>query len=122
MARDATASSGYSCFKLKITGDVDLDAARVRAVAAATNGKPLWLDANQAYRPSGFRRLLPLLADLPQLVCAEQPVPSADWAGLAAIRRWSTLPIAVDEGCFTATDLAKIAVREAADMVVRLDV
>lgn len=119
MAQRATEASEYHSYKIKVTGDVKLDAARIRSVAEATDGKPLWLDANQSYTPSTYRSLIRGVADeIPQIVCAEQPVKSTDWAGLAAIRRWSPIPVAVDEGCFTATDLAKVVAFQATDMVV----
>lgn len=118
MAAAARESAAYAAYKLKITGDVALDAARIRAVAAVAGDKPLWLDANQAYVPSRFLRLLDDVRDVSTLYCAEQPTKSPDWAGLAAIRGRSHLPVAIDEGCFTATDLAKVVRHEAADMVV----
>jgi muconate cycloisomerase len=118
MAQRALESAALHSYKIKITGDVALDIERIHAVAEVTDGKPLWLDANQSYRPSTFRRLLRAVNDIPQLVCAEQPVPSSNWAGMASIRAASAVPIAVDEGCFTATDLAKLTRFNAADMVV----
>jgi muconate cycloisomerase len=117
-AAESAELHGFHAFKVKISGDVPLDAERIRAVAAVTGGKPIWLDANQSYAPSHFLRLLDAIADIPAVHCAEQPVPSPDWQGLAAIRGRSRLPIAVDEGCFTATDLAKISALGAADLVV----
>lgn len=118
MAQHATQSAAYHSYKVKVTGDVDLDIARIHAVAKATDGAPLWLDANQSYTPSRYRQLVRGVRELPQIVCAEQPVKSADWGGLAAIHSWSPIPIAVDEGCFTASDLAKLVKIDAVDMVV----
>ena len=118
MAAQAKESGAYRSYKLKITGDVPLDVARVHAVAEVIGTKPIWLDANQSYSPSRFVQLLDELRDVPNIRCAEQPTKSPDWQGLAAIRARSRLPIAVDEGCFTATDLAKVVHFGAADMVV----
>jgi muconate cycloisomerase len=118
MVKRARESAAYSAYKVKITGEVERDAERIHAVAAEVGDKPIWLDANQSYRPSAFVRLLDRIADIPTVHCAEQPVKSPDWQGLAAIRERSRLPIAVDEGSFTATDLAKIVRFNAADMVV----
>ncbi|HVX42904.1 MAG TPA: enolase C-terminal domain-like protein [Mycobacteriales bacterium] len=118
MVARARESHEYSAYKVKITGDVAEDSERVHAVAAEVGDKPIWLDANQSYRPSNFLRLLEKLRDVSTVHCAEQPVRSPDWAGLAAIKNRSRLPIAVDEGSFTATDLAKIAGYSAADLVV----
>jgi muconate cycloisomerase len=118
MAAQAKESGAYSAYKLKISGDVVLDSERVHAVADVIGGKPIWLDANQSYSPSRFLRLLDELRDIPNIYCAEQPTKSPDWQGLAAIRQRSRLPIAIDEGCFSAADLAKIVGVGAADMVV----
>jgi len=48
----------------------------------------------------------------------EQPTKSPDWQGSRLYERAAGLPIAVDEGCFTAADLAKVVHFGAADMVV----
>jgi muconate cycloisomerase len=63
-------------------------------------------------------RLLDEVADIRSIVCVEQPVKSPDWAGMAAVRQRSRLPVAIDEGSFSATDLAKAIRFQAADMVV----
>jgi muconate cycloisomerase len=118
MAAHARESSAYSAYKIKVAGDPIADAARIRAVAEETGGKPLWLDANQSYAPSRLMRLLDEVADIRSIVCVEQPVKSPDWAGMAAVRQRSRLPVAIDEGSFSATDLAKAIRFQAADMVV----
>lgn len=111
-------SSAYHAFKIKISGHVDADVAAVRAAADHAGGKPIWLDANQSYRPSAVRMLLDRIHDVPNLYCLEQPVPSVDWASMARLRGQINIPLAIDEGCFTAPDLARTAVLGAADMVV----
>lgn len=118
MAERARASSDYHAYKIKIRGDVAADVAAVRAVAEQAGGKPLWLDANQSYRPSALHQLLRQVGDVPGLYCVEQPVPSTDWAGMIRIRERIELPVAIDEGSFTAADLARSAVLGAADQVV----
>jgi len=111
-------SAAYHAYKIKIGGDVDADAAAVRAAADAAGDKPIWLDANQSYRPSRLRQLLTGLDDVGTIACVEQPVPGTDWGGMARVTATSTIPIAIDEGSFTATDLARNATLGAADMVV----
>jgi muconate cycloisomerase len=118
MTDRARESAAYSCYKIKVTGDVEEDSARVHAVASEIGQKPIWLDANQSYKPSNFLRLLDLLDDVPSVYCMEQPVPSTDWGGMVAIRSKSRIPIAIDEGSFTASDLARNVTLGAADMVV----
>lgn len=114
----AEQSSDYPAYKVKIGGDLDADTAAVTAVADVAAGKPLWLDANQSYRPSALRRLLDALAGVPALHCVEQPVPSTDTLAMHRLRSMIDLPIAVDEGSFTANDLARTLRLDAADLVV----
>ncbi|WP_207632327.1 mandelate racemase/muconate lactonizing enzyme family protein [Occultella kanbiaonis] len=117
--RDRVLESGaMHAFKVKISGDIDADAAAVRTVADHAGGKPIWLDANQSYRPSAVRQLLERIADVPHLYCLEQPVPSVDWGGMRRVREMVDLPIAIDEGSFSSADLARSATLDLADLVV----
>lgn len=118
MVANVKESSHYSAYKIKISGDIANDARRLRDIAAVTGSKPLWLDANQSYAPGSILRLLDEVSDISSIICVEQPVRSPDWAGMATVRQKSRLPVAVDEGCFTAMDLAKIVQLQAADMAV----
>jgi muconate cycloisomerase len=118
VARHVQDSSAYHAYKIKISGDIGADLASLRAAAERADGKPLWLDANQSYRPAAVRRLLADLGDLPGLYCIEQPVPSTDWGGMQRLRADLQLPVAIDEGSFTAADLARSAVLGAADLAV----
>jgi muconate cycloisomerase len=118
MAAAAAGARECSSFKVKIAGDVGLDLERVRAVAAARPDAELWLDANQSYSPARLSQLLGVLPWLPRLFCIEQPVRSADWFGLRQARERSPLPLAVDEGCFSAFDVARLARMDAAELVV----
>ncbi|HLT60067.1 MAG TPA: enolase C-terminal domain-like protein [Microlunatus sp.] len=118
MAERARGSADYHAYKIKIRGDIAADVAAVEAVAEVAQGKPLWLDANQSYRPSALHQLVRRLRDVPALHCVEQPVPSTDWAGMIRTRELIDLPVAIDEGSFTAADLARSAVLGAADLVV----
>lgn len=114
----AIESNDLHAYKVKISGRVDADAASVRAVAEVADGKPIWLDANQSYRPSAVRQLLARIDDVPHLYCIEQPVPSTDWGGMRRLREMIDLPVALDEGSFTSSDLARNITLEMADLVV----
>jgi len=111
-------SSDYTAYKVKIAGDPDADARAIRAVAEVADGKQLWLDANQSYRPSALRQLLDEVASVTGIHCVEQPVPSTDTLSLQRLRSMIDLPIAIDEGSFTANDLARAIRLDAADLVV----
>ncbi|WP_432935473.1 mandelate racemase/muconate lactonizing enzyme family protein [Kribbella sp. CA-253562] len=114
----ARQSSDYAAYKVKIGGDPDQDAAAIEAVAEVAGAKPLWLDANQSYRPSALKQLLDRTRDIRTIHCVEQPVPSTDLLAMRRLRGLIDLPVAIDEGSFTAQDLARTLQLDAADLVV----
>lgn len=114
----AQRSSDYAAYKVKIGGDLDADAAAIETVAEVVGAKPLWLDANQSYRPSALRQLLERTRHLHSIRCIEQPVPSTDLLAMRRVRELIDLPVAIDEGSFTAQDLARAIRLDAADLVV----
>jgi muconate cycloisomerase len=118
MARQAAAYAECSCFKIKVAGDPEVDRDRVRAISDARPDATLWLDANQAYHPALLVPFLHAIRDVPRVFCLEQPVRSVDWLGLRQARERSPLPLAIDEGCFSAFDMARVAELRAADLVV----
>jgi len=118
MADVARSYPFVKCFKLKVAGDEKLDAARVRTVIEARPDADIWLDANQSYRPIHMETFLRSIAGLEQVRALEQPVPSVDWFGMKRVRERSQLPIAMDEGCFSSYDVARLARMEAGDLVV----
>ncbi|WP_232664867.1 mandelate racemase/muconate lactonizing enzyme family protein [Pseudonocardia sp. TRM90224] len=111
-------SSDYAAYKVKIGGELDADIAAVTAAGEAAGGKPLWLDANQSYRPSSLRRLLDAVSEVPAIHCVEQPVDGTDVLAMRRVRSMIDLPVAIDEGSFTARDLARTVALDAADLVV----
>ena len=118
MALKAKALAPCSCFKVKVAGTPGADEERLRAVNEAAPAAKLWIDANQSYTPSNALELLQRVTDIRAIYCMEQPVASQDWFGMQRVRRDAPVPIAIDEGCFTYYDLAKIARLECADAVV----
>ena len=118
MALKAKALSPCSCFKVKVEGSPAVDEDRIRAIHEAAQDAKLWIDANQSYTPSNALELLKRVADINEIYCMEQPVASQDWFGMKRVREAASIPIAIDEGCFTYFDLGKIARLECADAVV----
>jgi muconate cycloisomerase len=118
MAEAARAWPSTRCFKVKVAGEPALDAERVAAVAAARPDVDIWIDANQSYRPIHLESFLKAIAGVKQARCIEQPVKSIDWFGMKRARDRAALPVAVDEGCFTSYDVARLARMEACDLVV----
>jgi muconate cycloisomerase len=118
MAEAARSLRSIRCLKVKVSGEPEIDAERLHAVAAARPDAALWIDANQAYRPIYLETFLRRIEGIGQVQCLEQPVQSVDWFGMRRVRERTSLPIAVDEGCFSPFDVARLARMDACDLVV----
>jgi L-alanine-DL-glutamate epimerase-like enolase superfamily enzyme len=108
MAAGARKYAQARSLKLKLTGDLDLDIARVRAVRAARPDVWMGVDANQGYGIDALDSLVAALvpADISLL---EQPLKrgrEADLEGFA-----SRIPIAADESALSFGDLAGLVGR-----------
>ena len=102
MARGAADYAQARAIKIKLTGSLELDCARVRAVRGARPDVWLGVDANQGFG----------IGDLPALVHAmeqqrvsliEQPLPRGSEADLEGFD--SAIPIAADESVLSLTDV-----------------
>jgi muconate cycloisomerase len=118
MAAEVKRWPACKCFKVKVSGDADLDLKRMRAIADARPDAQLWLDANQSYMPIALERFLASLKEFSMVRCLEQPVRSEDWFGLRRAREKSPYPIAIDEGSFSSFDVARATRLDACDLVV----
>ena len=118
MAAEVSKWPACNCFKVKVSGDADLDVKRLEAISDARPDIVIWLDANQSYQPIALERFLAAIRDFKQIRCFEQPVRSEDWLGLRRMREKSPYPVAIDEGSFSSFDVARAAVLDAADLVV----
>jgi muconate cycloisomerase len=118
MAEEVSRWPACRCFKVKVSGDADKDLARLRAISEVRSDIVIWLDANQSYQPIALERFLAAISDFKNIRCFEQPVRSEDWLGLARAREKSPYPLAIDEGCFSSFDVARMARLDAADLVV----
>jgi L-alanine-DL-glutamate epimerase-like enolase superfamily enzyme len=94
MAQRATSYGQARAIKVKLTGEVDLDLARIRAVRAARRDVWLAVDANQGYTVAGLDMLLPVLLET-GVSLLEQPCRRGEEAELDGIDH--TIPIAADE-------------------------
>ncbi len=94
MAERASAYSQARAIKLKLTGEIDIDIERVRAVRAARPDVWLGVDANQGYLPATLERLLPALVEA-RVSLLEQPCARGHEAGLDGVDH--VIPIAADE-------------------------
>lgn len=118
-AREASAwlARGFRTAKIKVDGGSDVGVERVAAVRAAVGDRmALRVDFNEslplAEAVPFIRRLEPF-----DLTLVEQPVPRADIAGLARIRRGIRIPLMADESVTGPASLIEIIRREAADYV-----
>ncbi|OGO56925.1 MAG: hypothetical protein A2V85_09585 [Chloroflexi bacterium RBG_16_72_14] len=111
---------GFRTLKLKVGSDDDVAAlvARVGAArAAAGDDVALRLDANGAWDLDGAALRLRALAGF-GLQYAEQPLPAADLAGMAALRTRVGVPIAADEAVASVADARSVLGAGAADVLV----
>jgi muconate cycloisomerase len=118
-AREASAwlARGFRTAKIKVDGGSEVGVERVAAVRAAVGDRmALRVDFNESLplpeAVSFIRRLEPF-----DLTLVEQPVPRADIAGLAQIRRGIGIPLMADESVTGPASLIEIIRREAADYV-----
>ncbi|MCC6174301.1 MAG: mandelate racemase/muconate lactonizing enzyme family protein [Chloroflexi bacterium] len=119
MAREAVAAveQGHRTIKAKIGLDMASDIAIVKAIREAI-GPDVALrgDVNGAWTPGTARRQLAKLEKY-DLEFVEQPLVHDDLLGHAALRRVTSVPIALDEGCYTQTDVLNAIRAEAADVI-----
>ena len=94
MAEGARAYTTARAIKMKLTGEVDIDVERVRAVRAARPDVWLGVDANQGYTAETLARLLPALVDS-RVSLLEQPCRRGHEADLDGVDH--AIPIAADE-------------------------
>lgn len=112
------AAKGFRKLKLKLSGDLETDEARIIAVYEAAPNSSLQLDANQAYSPTKAFQLLKRLEKfgiIPTLF--EQPVPKMDWDGMKWLIQRSPVPICADETVITAGDALRVVKENAAHAI-----
>jgi L-alanine-DL-glutamate epimerase-like enolase superfamily enzyme len=102
MAEGARRYRGALAIKVKLTGEADLDAARLRAIRRARPDVWLGVDANQGYRRAGLDRLVAMLVE-EKVSLLEQPLERGAEADLQGFE--SPVPIAADESALTVADL-----------------
>jgi L-Ala-D/L-Glu epimerase len=103
MAAGARRYAAARALKLKLTGDLELDAARVRAVRGVRPDVWLGVDANQAYGIADLPRLISVLVET-RVELIEQPLARGREADLEGCD--SPIPIAADESALGLNDIA----------------
>nr|WP_295668814.1 dipeptide epimerase [Sphingomonas sp.] len=102
MAETAKSYIQAKSIKVKLTGDVDLDIARVEKIRAARPDVWLGVDGNQGFTRTGLEALLPALARL-DVRLVEQPLARGHDAELEGIA--SPIPLAGDESIVSLDDV-----------------
>jgi L-alanine-DL-glutamate epimerase-like enolase superfamily enzyme len=113
----ALVDAGYRDIKIKVDGQLDLDAARVRAVRAEVGSDiALTIDANQAYTPKAAVRLAGKVADL-GVEIFEQPCHADDHAGLKFVTDHSPIAVEADESAGSLRDVYRLVCGRIVDLV-----
>ena len=106
MAAGAIGYAGAKALKLKLSGDVDIDIERVRAVKAARPDVWIGVDANQGYAGAdALAPLVPVLVDN-GVQLLEQPFRRGNEAALDGLKL--PLPVAADESCLDLAELESL--------------
>jgi L-alanine-DL-glutamate epimerase-like enolase superfamily enzyme len=105
MAEGAKNYAQARAIKMKLTGDLDLDIARVRAVRAARPTTWLGVDANQGYGIESLEKLLAALVEA-KVALVEQPLKRGREADLDGF--YSPIPLAADESALCLADIPKL--------------
>jgi len=108
---------GFRTIKLKTGVDERSDVPIAKAVREAV-GPDIRnrADVNGAWTPGTAKRMISRLAPF-DLEYVEQPLVHDDLLGHAQLRRWSPVPIALDESAYTTADVLNIIRAEAADVI-----
>jgi L-alanine-DL-glutamate epimerase-like enolase superfamily enzyme len=111
-------AKGFRLFKMKVGLDVDNDVRRLEAVHRALPEVKFIGDANQGYVRDECEAFVKGVVGFGGiLVLLEQPVVRTDLDGLAALRRYTGIPIAADESVRSLDDAREVARFGAADYI-----
>jgi L-alanine-DL-glutamate epimerase and related enzymes of enolase superfamily len=105
------AAQGFTALKIKVGGaeGVEVDEARVRAVAEAAPRARLRLDGNQGFTQDAAVQFAGRLADLADRIeMLEQPTPAGDDAALRYVAARVPYPVYADESCHGPEDARRL--------------
>jgi L-alanine-DL-glutamate epimerase-like enolase superfamily enzyme len=114
IARRLVPLADARAIKLKLTGELEADAERVRTVRRLRPSVWLGVDANQGYGPDTLDALIGVLVD-EQVSLLEQPIRRGEEAHLEGLK--SPIPVAADESIL---DLAELRARHSAFDVINI--
>ncbi|MBD3413349.1 MAG: hypothetical protein GF421_02835 [Candidatus Aminicenantes bacterium] len=99
---------GYKHFNIKVSPDMDFDVELAKKVRQMAPECFLWADANGGYEPETALKAAPGLANAGVNVL-EAPLRPNRISGYQALKKQGALPIIMDEGIVSATDLKEFA-------------
>ena len=102
MAEGARKYAGAKAIKIKLTGALQLDIARVRAIREARADVWLGVDANQGFGKHDLPALVQAMGEQ-RVSLIEQPLPRGNEADLEGFQ--SPIPIAADESALSLADV-----------------
>jgi L-alanine-DL-glutamate epimerase-like enolase superfamily enzyme len=105
MAAGARAFAGARALKLKLSGDAEIDCARVRAVRTACPAAWIAVDANQGYRRETLPALIPTLVEQ-SIALLEQPFARGREPDMADLNL--PIPTAADESCLSLAEIESL--------------
>ncbi|HEY2682453.1 MAG TPA: dipeptide epimerase [Steroidobacteraceae bacterium] len=105
MAAGARKYAQARALKLKLTGELELDAARIKAVRAARPDVWMGVDANQGYKVDDLDSLIGILTAA-KVSLLEQPLKRGREPDLDGVK--SAIPIAADESALSFRDLPSL--------------
>ncbi len=108
MAKAAQQLDPFAPVKVKLTGELALDIARIKAIRAARSDAWIGVDANQGYDRVGLEALLPELVAA-QVAQLEQPLRRGDEASLDGLER--PMPFVADESAVTLAETDQLVGR-----------
>jgi L-alanine-DL-glutamate epimerase-like enolase superfamily enzyme len=97
---------GYRNFNIKVAPDPEFDVQLARRVRENAPDGFLWADANGGYDPATALQAAPKLADAGVDVL-EAPIKPNQISGYQKLKKQAALPILMDEGVISPTDLAE---------------
>ncbi len=110
-------AQGYRQLKLKLSGDTGLDLLRIAAVRDAAGADvALTLDPNQSYNAKQMMRAYSRF-ERHDIALIEQPVPAADWRGLALLTRSLPVAIEADESAQSVHDVFRLVTERVVDVI-----
>lgn len=112
----AAVAQGFDTIKVKIGMSPESDLEIVAVARQAAPHVKLRADVNGAWTIGTAKRMLRKLEQY-DLEYVEQPLPLADLAGHANLRKSFSTPIALDESAYTMQDVLAIIRAEAADVI-----